>query len=334
MKKIALVLVLSLFLQANSFSQTCLPEGITFTLQQDIDEFTSNYPNCREIEGDVTITGGWNLDSLYKITRIGGFLSLLDNDEIDDFIGLDSLKSIGGYLKIFGCEDLGSLSGLESLTSIGGDLEIVSNYNYFNQSGLDNLNGLSSLASVGGHLYIRYNQYLNDITGLLGLTSIGNSDIWIQQNSELTSLHGIDNIDYNSIAEIQIFSNSNLSECEVKSVCDYLTKSEKIAYIYSNSQGCKSLEEVQEKCISATDDRILVDKINFFPNPAINIINFSTPLNDEIFEVSVYNYLGQKILHQTEPGNKLDVSMLGNGIYIFEVAMKDVKYRTNFIIER
>jgi len=37
------------------FAQPCLPEGITFTNQQQIDEFALLYPNCTIIEGDVKI---------------------------------------------------------------------------------------------------------------------------------------------------------------------------------------------------------------------------------------------------------------------------------------
>lgn len=334
MKKFYLFIFLALLVQTTASSQTCLPEGITFVLQQEIDEFTTNYPNCTEIEGDVTISGGWDLDSLYKITRIGGFLSILDNDEIDDFVGLDSLKSIGGYFKIFGCEDLDDLSGLESLTSIGGDLEIVSNYNYFNQQGLDNLTGLSSLNSIGGHLYIRYNQYLNDITGLLGLTSIGNSGIWIQENSDLISLHGLDNIDYNTISDIQIFYNSNLSECAVKSVCDFLNNSEEITYIYSNDPGCNSSDEVKENCINSTIDINFEEKVKLFPNPAKDFLNISFPGNNNIIEVLMYNNLGQLKLFKTSPGNKIDISMLENGIYILEIRMNDIIYRKHIIINR
>ena len=36
----------------------CLPEGITFTTQEQIDNFQTNYPGCTEIEGDVYIGDG------------------------------------------------------------------------------------------------------------------------------------------------------------------------------------------------------------------------------------------------------------------------------------
>ena len=55
MKNSILFFLLVLTFQANVFSQGCLPEGITFTTQQQINDFQTNYPGCTEIEGDVEI---------------------------------------------------------------------------------------------------------------------------------------------------------------------------------------------------------------------------------------------------------------------------------------
>ena len=57
MKRITIIILLLLVAQAIIFSQGCLPEGITFTTQQQIDDFQTNYPGCTEIEGDVEISG-------------------------------------------------------------------------------------------------------------------------------------------------------------------------------------------------------------------------------------------------------------------------------------
>ena len=55
-------------------SQGCLPEGITFSGQEEIDNFQTNYPGCTEIEGDVLIwdygTGVNNLIGLSVINKM------------------------------------------------------------------------------------------------------------------------------------------------------------------------------------------------------------------------------------------------------------------------
>ena len=39
----------------SGWTQSCLPGGITFTTQAQIDSFPINYPGCSEIEGFVEI---------------------------------------------------------------------------------------------------------------------------------------------------------------------------------------------------------------------------------------------------------------------------------------
>ena len=55
MKKLILILALVVITHSIAFSQGCLPEGITFTTQEQIDNFHVNYPGCTEILGHVII---------------------------------------------------------------------------------------------------------------------------------------------------------------------------------------------------------------------------------------------------------------------------------------
>ena len=172
MKKRTLISAITisfLLLTINLISQPCLPEGITFTTQAQIDSFQINYPGCTEIEGDVEIYG----------------------DYITNLNGLNVLTSIGGYLWIGsywtgGMPNLASLSGLDNLSSIGGDLWIVQNNN------LSNFLGLGNLAIIGGELYISENEALSSLIGLEGLTAI--EVIRISENATLTSLTGLENL--------------------------------------------------------------------------------------------------------------------------------------------
>ena len=71
----------------------CLPEGITFTTQEEIDNFQVNYPNCTEIAGHVTINGEdiTNLNGLDQVTSIGGSLRINYNSMLTSLEGLDQL---------------------------------------------------------------------------------------------------------------------------------------------------------------------------------------------------------------------------------------------------
>ena len=125
MKKLTLLMVLALIIQASASSQPCLPEGITFTTQAEIDNFQTNYPNCTEIEGDVEIKGDdiTNLNGLNVLTAFGGNLSIGDYDNGNPFLpsltGLNNVTYIEGNLIIWNNVALTSLTALDYMTSIG-----------------------------------------------------------------------------------------------------------------------------------------------------------------------------------------------------------------------
>ncbi len=220
MKKIFIVAFILVFCQVTATSQSCLPEGITFSTQAEIDNFQTNYPGCTEIEGNVKIFGeGYN---------------------ISDLDGLSVLTSIGGNLEIHGCWTLTSLSGLINVTSIGGHFQSIGN-------GLTSLSGLGNLTSMGGEFRIEYNSGLTSVTGLENVTSIG-GDLIIANNDGLISLTGLDNIDAGSITGLYIYNNNSLSNCDVQSICDYLASPNGIVDILNNANGCNYPPEIANNC--------------------------------------------------------------------------------------
>jgi hypothetical protein len=186
----------------NVEAQNCLPEGIYFTCQADIDNFQVNYPGCTAIEGDVAIFGNdlTNLNGLSVLTYIGGRLEIDAYSLLANLTGLDNLTTIGGSFTINGWSGLSSLSGLESLITVGSDFNIVIN------ELLDDLSGLDNLTSIGGSLRIgpeilggtgpptiEPNTCLVSLSGLYSLSSIG-GNLSIFGNDALTSLAGLSNL--------------------------------------------------------------------------------------------------------------------------------------------
>jgi hypothetical protein len=281
MKNLSFLITVLVFFQITAFSQSCLPYGITFSTQAQIDSFQINYPGCSEIEGGVFIgvnTGHCyikNLNGLNVLTYIGGDLVIRNNDSLTSLTGLEGLTSIRGALSIgvylaVGNPALTSLTGLDNLTSIGGDLNIFCN------DALTSLTGLEGLNSIGGDLWIVRNNALTSITGLEGLSSIGGGleigsymfggndaltsltgldnvttiggDLVIKNNDSLASLTGLDNIEASSIDNLYIAGNSSLSTCEVQSICDYLSSPAGTVDIHNNASGCNNSPEVANAC--------------------------------------------------------------------------------------
>jgi hypothetical protein len=117
MKKIIIILVIlhaSFFTVQPAAAQwgcSCLPEGIDFYTQEQIDSFQVNYPGCKVIKGDVMICDGCdgsidikNLNGLNILTSIEGDLEFPCNDSLTTLTGLEGLTMIGGSLRI-GCSE-------------------------------------------------------------------------------------------------------------------------------------------------------------------------------------------------------------------------------------
>jgi hypothetical protein len=187
------ILLVAVITSFTGFSQSCLPDGITFHTQADIDSFQVNYPGCSVIEGDVFI-GDYG----------GG-------SDIYDLSGLNVLDSVRGNFLIRYCDSLADLSGLENLKSVGDQLGIVYNPLLKNLEGLEgvhqvyylgisfnenlvNLTGLENLETIGYGCHFNNNPSLTSLTGLEGLTSTG-CGLSIASNPALLSLDGLDNLE-------------------------------------------------------------------------------------------------------------------------------------------
>jgi hypothetical protein len=237
----------ALLLPFAALSQSCLPEGITFTTQADINNFQVDYPGCTEIEGDLKIEGDDinNLLGLSVLTSIGGDLIIGPDNywepALTSLSGLNNLTEVAGNMIIESNPVLQSLTGLEGLTNIGGRLEIESN------DALTSLNGMDNLSSIGGALFISGNDGLLSLAGLSNLITI-NGDLSILWNDNMTSLAGLDNINAGSVENLSVYYNPSLSSCEVQSVCNYLASPNGIVLIGNNASGCNNPPEVASGC--------------------------------------------------------------------------------------
>lgn len=241
LKVFILVSILTSFL-TRSYSQNCLPEGITFERQGQIDSFPILFPGCTQIDGLLDIhesTAGeiLNLDSLIYLTNTGSSLQIYGNTLLND------------------------LSGLSSIITIGGNL--VFEYN----SQLTNLDGLESLNSINGHLDISSHPLLVDLSALSGVQSI-NGQLIVKNCNSLTSLVGLENIDYTTIERLEIEGCYFLSKCDVAAVCDFLTLGTNDHQITSNGNGCTYADQIISFCNGCPSNGLHFysqDQIDSFP---------------------------------------------------------------------
>jgi len=111
------------------------------------------------------------------------------------------------------------ISGLQNLTSVGGDLRLVTDALLENE----NLDAFQNLTSIGGDLVLDGNNF-TDLSPLQNLTSI-NGSLQITNQLYLPSLEGLENIDYTTITDLQIYGNNSLSVCNFPNICSKLNSS-------------------------------------------------------------------------------------------------------------
>lgn len=336
---------------------SCLPYGNYFVrTQEEVDSFFINYPNCYDLEGFLSIKGDGitELQGLNNLSSVEEHLLFYHCNSLSDFSGLNNLDSIGemftvGYWEGNGNKSLINFNGLDNLRYVGESLYVYFNDSLIDFSGLNNLNyvghvsiigneslvnfnGIDNLDSISNGLSLRVNNSLTDLSGFENLTYIGNY-IDIGYNDGLVSLSGINNVEASSIEYLGIYDNPQLSTCEVEVICEYLTDSASFTDIHDNEPGCNSRQEIEEACgIVTITESFQQEVISVFPNPASSEITISG-VEGIIDEVSIYNKLGQRVISAQNPGNKMGVSWLPQGLYIVEVVWDEYRVRMKLIVQ-
>ena len=319
------------------YAQSCLPNGITFTSQSQIDSFPILYPNCSRIEGAVIITGSniTNLDSLIILTHIEGGLNIA-HTPLTTFNGLDSLVSVEAlfitnndsmsYLSDFNSlSEIGTISiqlndnivaidGFTALTTMNGGLDLYKNF------GLMSITGFHNVVNLHGVLSIYECPLLQTIEGLENLQSLGAGLIIFRSlvnlsyfsnlreingplriwESGMQSLSGLDSINPENIEYLSLLENYGLSDCAVESICQYIINLNGLCNIFDNAQGCNNQAEIEDACTVGLPKQELELSISAYPNP----FTTSTTIEYELKEISnlqftIYNVIGE-VVYMTE----------------------------------
>ena len=180
------------------------------------------------------------LEALRGYTHFVGDLMIAGLEPIADVEPLHCLERIGGNLYIDGRDGL-TLRGLENLKSIAGSLGIIgSRYD----ADLPDLTGLDGLTTVG-------NLQLSGVSSLHGLESLTTIEGILSVNSEyaagvylLTSLDGLEGL--RSVSEIFLYINDGLENIEALShVTEVNTLSIMGNRALATLEGFRNLERVR-----------------------------------------------------------------------------------------
>ena len=110
MKYVTLTLLLALFASISIIHLKAQCGPISLLTQADIDNFSTDYPGCTTVVGDLYVgidintfdpNDITNLDGLSQLTKVTGDLEVQYNDLLTDIDGLANIDSVGGDVSIF-----------------------------------------------------------------------------------------------------------------------------------------------------------------------------------------------------------------------------------------
>ncbi len=220
----------------------CLPGGMVFSRQSQLDSFRILFPDCDEILGSVAISGNTIVDVsvLSKIRIIQGDLNIIRNPELQSLKQLENLKLIGEDFRIEENPKL-KLLNFSSLDSVGFRLSIRDNQGDFKCE-------FRRLRSIGQNLAIVNNGFSHLDLAFPVLKIVGNLFI-IAQNTNLRSLRSLDHsIIING--NLEVYGNSVLSICNIISFCKFIKeyKGTSRVVIENNDAGCLTESEILSSC--------------------------------------------------------------------------------------
>jgi hypothetical protein len=161
--------------------------------------------NMTDVGGNLSLSdlpGITSLNGLGQLTSVGETISIRNNENLTSLSGIGPVSTAGG-LRLFNNDALTEITDLNSITAIGeGGLNISNNNSLVSLSGLENVISIAGMVSFDG------NMLLTDLSGLDGLTTIGQNlhlrDYSYGGNASLTSLHGLENLtEIGGITEFQ-----------------------------------------------------------------------------------------------------------------------------------
>ena len=298
---LALTFLLS---HANSLSAQC-PTDVDLTSQTDVDNFSTNFPDC-VTQGwmtNLTLTGNiTDISEIYVIDSIVDELTFSNTDllTIDAYNTLKFAKE----LNIVNNASLTTIGGFTGLTEIE-ELDIDENEALTSFSGFDNVMELNDL-------YFAENNMITDFSALNSIERIRETSVFLK-NTGLTTISGLQNLEI--VGEELVFNGNT--------ALNIIT-------------GLTSLEETANLYVVNSD----LDDLQFLSGMDFITFQLVVTENDSLTDISALSnlsYLGNLILSNNSVlneccvVNELRYSGKLNGLFALNNADPDCSSYANFI---
>lgn len=254
--------------------------------------------NLTSVESGLQILGNQSMTSLTGLGNISDFwLRLSTNNALTSLTGLEHFTTVN-TISVSENTSLASLSGLENITTITGLLDIalntpvstlagLENLTYVNEIWLQHLHSLTDISAFANLTAISGRFYMYNCSSIANLDALSNveqiGELVLFGNSSLTSLKGLAGLQ--EITDlVSVSYNSQLSECAIKAICDYISMDDAEVFIENNLGDCLDVEAVLAACAA-----LPVTLISFSANEEAGQANLywetTEETNSEYFEV-------------------------------------------------
>jgi hypothetical protein len=256
------------------------------------------------------------LDNLEEL----GMMGIGKSDALQSFTGLENLKRIGDGIIIHDCPRLKSIEALNNVDTISfdffdtgsGHMGIFEKYSIISFRNCDSLESLKGLENVASFTYLvlRDNDMLNDIS------AISNSTF----------------LKYPTRQSLYITGNKNLSICNYPNICDYIQTvprqvvlqlgQDKIYNIdiFNNAASCKDYQTLLNTCLVPTEEQLVLNTAEIYPNPGSNIIEVNLE-SDLPIDIDVFDSQGRNVASVTST-HYIETEHLPNGFYFVRIKHK------------
>ncbi len=182
MKPLLIGLLLTM---ANFLASAQCPNGsIVLGSQDDIDNFSINYPNCTEFNATILIDEiDGPVNNLLGLSNLNSISSLsIQYTHLENFTGLENVSQINEF-RLFRNNQLQNFTGLEELN------EVLS-FNVLQNDILSTTQGLQNLETLG-YLNLYANEQLSNLEGFINITDLASLRIVGNNISSLSALHNL-----------------------------------------------------------------------------------------------------------------------------------------------
>jgi hypothetical protein len=163
---------------------------VVLKTQEEVDVFGAEHYNVvtgSVLIGDYDVATNYitSLASLSDLMRVGGQLTIYNNNALATLEGLNGLTTVEMGL------NLAYLPLVTEIDALSGVTEINGSSAFFNMEGLLDIDGLSNVISLGT-LSISSCSALNSVDGLSGVTKL--NSLFLVGNPSLTNIDGLRNV--------------------------------------------------------------------------------------------------------------------------------------------